>query len=172
MERGFSLTPIKESKTDPESGWFHKGEHKEVFAYSAETACDKNGWILGYTIHPGNEHDSQTFPAIYEKIKSDELETVVADAGYKTPAIAKLLIDDGIIPVFPYKRPYTKEGFFKKDHVVLTPLGKRVYDDIKKLAQKDGITISEPLEKITRGKAYGKGQTVGTMYIKYSYRYK
>ena len=105
---------IKESKTDPESGWFHKGEHKEVFAYSAETACDKNGWILGYTIHPGNEHDSQTFPAIYEKIKSDELETVVADAGYKTPAIAKLLIDDGIIPVFPYKRPYTKEGFFKK----------------------------------------------------------
>ncbi|MGZ7259726.1 IS5/IS1182 family transposase, partial [Streptococcus pyogenes] len=25
----------KISTTDPESGWFHKGEHKEVFAYSA-----------------------------------------------------------------------------------------------------------------------------------------
>ena len=32
---------IKESTTDPDSGWFHKGEHKEVFAYAVETACDK-----------------------------------------------------------------------------------------------------------------------------------
>jgi hypothetical protein len=29
-------------------------------------------------------------------------------------AIAKLLIDKGITPLFPYKRPMTKEGFFKK----------------------------------------------------------
>ena len=34
---------IKESTTDPESGWFHKGEHKQVFAYGVETACDKHG---------------------------------------------------------------------------------------------------------------------------------
>ena len=64
-----------------------------------------------------------------------------------------------------------KEGFFK-DRVALTSLGERVYGDIKKLAQKDGITIDEPLEKITRGKAYGKGYTNGTMYIRYSYQYK
>ena len=30
---------IKESTSDPESGWFHKGEHKQVFAYGIETAC-------------------------------------------------------------------------------------------------------------------------------------
>lgn len=36
----------KVSTTDPESGWFHKGEHKEVFAYSAQVACDKHGWSL------------------------------------------------------------------------------------------------------------------------------
>lgn len=29
---------IKESTTDPESGLFHKGEHKQVFAYAVETA--------------------------------------------------------------------------------------------------------------------------------------
>lgn len=46
------------STTDPESGWFRKGEHKHVFAYAVETACDKNGWVLGYSVHPGNEHDS------------------------------------------------------------------------------------------------------------------
>ena len=52
------------STTDPESGWFRKGEHKHVFAYAVETACDKHGWILGYSVHPGNEHDSRTFTAI------------------------------------------------------------------------------------------------------------
>ena len=39
---------------------------------------------------------------------------VVADAGYKTPAIAHQLLEDGIQPLFPYTRPKTKEGFFGK----------------------------------------------------------
>ncbi len=55
--------------TDPESGWFRKGEHKHVFAYSIETACDKFGWILGYSVNPGNMHDSRTFISLYNKIK-------------------------------------------------------------------------------------------------------
>ena len=105
---------IKCSTTDPESGWFRKGEHKNVFAYAIETACDKNGWILGYTVNPGNQHDSRTFKGLYDRIKDIGIETLIADAGYKTPAIAKLLIDDGIKPLLPYKRPMTKEGFFKK----------------------------------------------------------
>lgn len=105
---------IKSSTTDPESGWFRKGEHKHVYAYAVETACDKNGWILGYTVSPGNLHDSRTFKGLYDKIKNIGIKTLVADAGYKTPAIAKLLIDDGVTPLFPYKRPMTKEGFFKK----------------------------------------------------------
>ena len=105
---------IKCSTTDPESGWFHKGDHKNVFAYAVETACDKNGWILGYTVNPGNEHDSRTFKGVYDKLDKEAMEYCVVDAGYKTPAIAKLLIDDGIKPVFPYKRPMTKDGFFKK----------------------------------------------------------
>lgn len=105
---------IKCSTTDPECGWFRKGEHKHVFAYAVENACDKNGWILGYTVSPGNLHDSRTFKGLYDKIKDMGMETLVADAGYKTPAIAKLLMDDGIQPLFPYKRPMTKKGFFKK----------------------------------------------------------
>ena len=109
---------IKESTTDPDSGWFHKGEHKEVFAYAVETACDKHGWILGYTISPGNLHDSRTFKGLYDKISDIGINTLIADAGYKTPAIAKLLLDDGIKPLFPYKRPMTKDGFFKKSDFV------------------------------------------------------
>lgn len=105
---------IKVSTSDPESGWFRKGEHKNVFAYAVETACDKNGWILGYTVHPGNLHDSRTFKALFDKIENIGMKTLIADAGYKTPAIAKLLIDKEMQPLFPYKRPMTKEGFFKK----------------------------------------------------------
>ena len=109
---------IRCSTTDPESGWFRKGEHKNVFAYGIETACDKNGWILDFTVNPGNEHDSRTFKGLYEKIKNIGVKTIVADAGYKTPAIAKMLIDDGITPLLPYKRPMTKQGFFKKHEYV------------------------------------------------------
>jgi len=40
------------------------------------------------------------------------------DAGYKTPPIARKVIQDGLIPIFPYKRPMTKKGFFyKKDYI-------------------------------------------------------
>ena len=104
----------KRSTTDPDSGWFHKGEHKQVFAYLIETACDKNGWLLGYTINKGNLHDSRTFKGLFDKLRVFSIDKLIADAAYKTPAIAKLLIDDNIDPIFPYKRPQTKDGFFKK----------------------------------------------------------
>lgn len=116
-EGGASGTGGKEEKrssVDPDCGWFHKGEHKEVFAYSIETACDKYGWILGYTVSRGNLHDSRTFKGLYDKLDKSEIKKLIADAGYRTPAIAKLLIDGGIAPIFPYKRPMTKKGFFKK----------------------------------------------------------
>ena len=37
---------------------------------------------------------------------------------YKTPGIAKLLLDDGITPLFPYTRPQTKDGYFRKHEYV------------------------------------------------------
>ena len=114
-------TPMKEQKestTDPESGWFRKGEHKEVFAYEVQTGCDRHGWILAYSIHRGNENDSKTFPHIYEKLKKFSPDMMIMDAGYKTPPIAKQLLEDHITPVFPYTRPKTKEGFFRKHEYV------------------------------------------------------
>ena len=68
------------SATDPESGWFQKGEHKHVFACVVEKACDKHDWI----------------------------------SGYRTPAIVHELPEDGIEPLFPYKRPMTRDGFYRK----------------------------------------------------------
>lgn len=120
-KKGSDLT-VKEKKvslTDNQSGWFHKGEHKQVFAYATQVACDKNGWVLGYTTHPGNHHDSRTFVSLYSKLKKQFiLDKLVMDAGYKTPAIAYQLFKDKLTPVFPYKRPMTKKGFFKKSDYV------------------------------------------------------
>ncbi len=104
------------STTDPESGLFHKGEHEKCFAYEAQTACDKNNFVLDVTVVPGNVHDSVSFDDLYDKVTDSfpQIKVVTADAGYKTPWICKKITDDGRIPSMPYKRPATKEGYFKK----------------------------------------------------------
>ena len=98
----------KQSLNDPDSGWFHKGDHKQVFAYNIQTACDRNGWVLGFSTHAGNVHDTQAFPYLYEKIKRFAPQYIIADAGYKTPTIAHFLLAQSITPVFPYTRPKSK----------------------------------------------------------------
>ncbi len=61
------------------------------------------------------EHSKKPFDGLYDKIteKHPEIETVVMDAGYKTPWICKKVFDDKRIPVLPYKRPIGKTGFFR-----------------------------------------------------------
>lgn len=107
---------ISQSKTDPECGLFHKGEHEKQFAYVANTACDKHNFILDFVLGAGNIHDSMMFSGLYEKVlkKFPEMQATAVDAGYKTPAIMKQIIDSGKVPCVPYKRPMTKDGFFKK----------------------------------------------------------
>ena len=103
---------ITESTTDPESGLFHKGEHKKCFAYEAHTVCDKHNFVLEVEVTPGNVHDSVAFDAVYDKLIEHypEVDVITADAAYKTPWICKRIIDDGRIPSMPYKRPMTKQG--------------------------------------------------------------
>ena len=102
---------ITVSTTDPESGMFRKGEHKHCFAYGAHTVCDKNNFILGVEVTPGNVHDSRVFDAVYDRAiaRFPQIEVVTADAGYKTPWICKKVLDDGRLISLPYKRPMTKK---------------------------------------------------------------
>ena len=99
----------KSSITDPESGWFRKGEHKHVFAYAVETACDEHGWSLDIVFILEMNMTAEHFK---QSMKSFEPEMIVADAGYKTPAIARQLLKDRIEPLFPYKTSYDKRGIF------------------------------------------------------------
>lgn len=106
----------KVSTTDPDSGWFHKGEHKQVFAYGVNTCCDQNNYILDFEVAAGNVHDNVSFWDLYKRLRQNWKygKYYVMDAGYKIPAIARQLIKDEKKPIMPYKRPMTKDGFFKK----------------------------------------------------------
>lgn len=109
---------IKTSTTDPDAGFYHKGEHEKMFAYSTSAFCDKNGFILDYYVTAGNIHDSVSFYGLYEKFKKSFLFKTtlqfVLDAGYTAPSILKTIIDDNKNILVPYVRPKTKDGFFKK----------------------------------------------------------
>ena len=111
---------ITVSDTDPESGIFHKGEHKKCFAYEAHTACDKNNFILGVNVTPGNIHDSVAFHDLYNDILKHfpEHKAVVADSAFKTPYICKTVFDNGKVLSSAYKRPMTKKGYYKSNEYV------------------------------------------------------
>ncbi|MDY2957535.1 IS1182 family transposase [Floccifex sp.] len=109
---------ITVSTTDPESGCFHKGEKERCFAYSHQTMCDKNGFVLGVSTVPGNVHDSVSFFDLYDKLMKGPyahlIKNVSLDAGYYTPAICRTILENNQKPFLPYKRPMTKKGFYKK----------------------------------------------------------
>lgn len=107
---------VKKSKTDPDCGLFHKGEHKKEFAYTTHVACDKHNFVLDAKVSAGNVHDSVMFDGLYKNVlaKFPEIEMVAIDSGYRTPWIMKQVFDSDRLPSVPYKRPMTKEGFFKK----------------------------------------------------------
>ena len=111
---------IKESTTDPESGYYVKDERTKQFAYSFHAASDQKGFVLGTIVTPGNTHDSLILQPLVEQVmeKVGKPDAVAADAAYKTPAITKYLFENEIMPSLPYTRPRTKEGFFRKHEYV------------------------------------------------------
>ena len=111
---------IKESTTDPESGYYVKDERTKQFAYSFHAATDERGFVLGTIVTPGNIHDSHILQPLVEKVieKVKKPLAVAADAAYKTPAITNFLLENQMLPVLPYTRPKTKDGFFRKHDYV------------------------------------------------------
>lgn len=113
---------VTKSNIDGDCGIFHKGEHELQAAYLAQTICDMNGFILGTDLNPANLHDSTTFSKSYQKlinqfkVGDEGICSIGLDAGYKTPAISKEVIDSGVTPLMPYTRP--KGNKYNEDHPV------------------------------------------------------
>ena len=103
------------STTDPDCGMFVKGEHERQFAYEAHTACERHGFVLAVEVTPGNIHDSVAWDAVYDSVCSrfPEAEALAMDAGYKTPWIAKKVLEHSRIPILPYTRYKGKKDKFK-----------------------------------------------------------
>lgn len=111
---------IKESTTNPESGYYVKDERTKQFAYSFHAAADWNGFVLGTVVTPGNVHDSHLLEPMVQQIITQIRKplAVAADAAYKIPSIARFLLSNEITPALPYTRPRTKEGYLKKSEFV------------------------------------------------------
>lgn len=79
------------AETVPESLYL-KDERTKQLAYSCHAASDRNGFIVGTIVPPGNTHDSLVLESLVEGVmeKVGKPTAVAADATYKTPATKKL----------------------------------------------------------------------------------
>ena len=113
---------IKSSTIDPDSGYYHKGEHEKCFAYTHQAFSDGNGFVVACSTNSGNTHDSVAFESVYEELLNDydkEIDNVCLDAGYNTSAICKKIEDTGKEALMSYSRPKgrkDKEMFSKKEY--------------------------------------------------------
>jgi hypothetical protein len=128
---------IAVSKTDPECGMFHKGEKEKQFAYSVQTACDENGWVVGCETNAGsiNDNNGGTKFVLPYLDKHQEVDYVVLDAGYTGSVLIDGILKKGRVPVVPYTRPKgsRSSGFYKKDfefdqskNIYTCPFGKQL----------------------------------------------
>ena len=103
------------STTDPDCGMFVKGSHERQFAYEAHTACDRHGFVLAVEVTAGNVSDSVAWDAVYDQVteKFSDAKFITMDAGYKTPWIAKKVLEDSRIPILPYTRYKGKKDKFR-----------------------------------------------------------
>lgn len=113
---------IKTSTTDPDAGYYHKGEHEKCFAYTNQAFSDENGFVVSCSTNPGNMHDSVAFDGVYDELINEydeEIENVCLDSGYNTPAICKKIADSGKEALMPYSRQKgrkDKEMMNKKEY--------------------------------------------------------
>ena len=111
---------IKQSPTDPESGYYHRNLKEKGYMYlDHRTVDDKCNIIVDCHITKGNVHDSQPFIERIEYIKDKfdfTIKAVGLDSGYQSLDIKKYLIDEEIKGVIGYRRFGTKESrLFKKE---------------------------------------------------------
>ena len=74
----------------------------------------QKGLCSGCRGDAGNVHDSVAWDALYDKVVGKhDVEFVTMDSAYKTPWIAKKILEDSRIPILPYTRYKGKKDTFK-----------------------------------------------------------
>ena len=105
---------IKVSKTDKESGYYHRDNKEKGFMYlDHRTVDDKCNIIVDCYVTKGNVHDSGPFIERCEYIKKlfgFDIRKYGVDSGYLTLDIKKYFIENNIFGVFGYRRTGTQES--------------------------------------------------------------
>ena len=112
---------IKESTTDPDSGYMVRdGKPKGFFYLDHRTTCGKHNLITDTHVTAGNVHDSIPYLERLDRQRQRfgfETEAVGLDAGYMTAPICKGLEDREIYGVIGYHRPTHIQGrLYKRDY--------------------------------------------------------
>ena len=92
-------------------------EHEECFAYSQQTFCDRNNFVLTAITVPGNVHDSVSFYQAYNVVNDKyrgKIRNVCLDAGYNVSHICRAIYQNDQQPILPYHRPMGKKDGIKK----------------------------------------------------------
>lgn len=104
---------IKVSKTDIESGYYHRDNKEKGFMYlEHRTVDEKCNIIVDCHITKGNVHDSVPFIERAQYIKETfnfNISNYALDSGYLTLDIKKYFIENNIFGVFGYRRYGTSE---------------------------------------------------------------
>ena len=116
---------IKESTTDPDSGYMVRGGKPKGFFYlDHRTTCGRHNLITDTHITPANVHDSIPY---LERLDHQRqrfgfaTEAVGLDAGYLSAPICKGLEDRDIYGVIGYRRPTHIKGRLPKRDYTYTP---------------------------------------------------
>lgn len=99
---------IKESTTDPESGYYHRDNKEKGFMYLDHRTVDgKHNFIVDCFITPGNVHDSVPYISrltyLMKKFGFD-VNCVALDSGYYKKEILKFLEEQRVFSVIGYRR--------------------------------------------------------------------
>ena len=109
---------IKESRTDPDSGYLvREGKPKGFFYLDHRTVDGKCAIITDTFVTPGNVHDSQPYLERLDRQRTRfglKTQSVGLDAGYFTPHICKGLTERIIYGVIGYSRPTHRDGYLRK----------------------------------------------------------
>ena len=108
---------IKQSTTDPESGYMHRPGKPDGFYYLSHQTCDsENGLITDVFVTPGNVSDCSVHSdRIQHQIDKYgfETEAVCADKGYDSSEIHADMLERGIQAYIPRHKANTAEERFQ-----------------------------------------------------------
>lgn len=97
---------------------FYKTDKERSFAYSAHTACDANGMVVGVKVTAGNVHDINMLKPLIEDLPEPlkNPDFVVVDAGYKSAAISHYFEDKPTQLVIPYRNKNKSKSKYRKSN--------------------------------------------------------